>query len=491
MSSGVETFPVNPWVKTFVPHLGWMFFPVGDEVCKILYQGHFEASEQALLWLYLRPGDRALDCGAHVGLYSRLMAQLVGSTGCVRSFEPDSATRQLWEANLKGISQPVAICHPFGLWSCDQNLDLVSEGEGMSSHNFVVVDGGPPNQSRHTIQVKSLDTLPEVNDGSPWHFAKIDCEGAEAEILRGAETLLQSGSVSLLMIEFNEHNLRRQGSSTKGLWEQIETLGFSLSRFSPGSRQLVPAVYEGEIWYENLFACRDAEAINLRLGQAPTGNVEVANDLLQRAQACSQFKELEELNTYKEQAALAKSHQGWALRTEANLITCEGVKEELVKQLEQQAKQREALRFDLATSEGVRSELLKQQEEQAKQREALECDLVASERVRLELLKQQEEQAKQREALRFDLATSEGVRSELLKQLRQEADRTTNLTSAMATLATSLEQSRNRLAASDARLLLVIRALNAQREARGRAEAQLEVVGVSFFTRVAQWIGRI
>lgn len=326
-------------MQVFVPHVGWMWFEREDEVAEILYRGHFEALEQAFLWLYLRPGDRALDCGAHAGLYSRLMALLVEDSGQVRAFEPDPGTRLLWEKNLANAGGAKAVLHPFGLWDCEKHLRFARESEGMSAHNTILLSeenaGGADE-----IHVKSLDGLPDVSEGAPWQFVKIDCEGAEPNIVRGANTLLQAGRFSVLMIEFNEHNLQRMNSSTRNLWETIEGTGYALHRFDPETRQLTPASYKGEIWYENLFACRDVDAINQRIRGAEAANIAVADDLLQRARACDCLKELEELGTYKGRAELAESHQRWALNTEKNLAAC---KEALAASDEQRVKHEAAI----------------------------------------------------------------------------------------------------------------------------------------------------
>lgn len=399
--------------QVFVPHIGWMTFEAGDEVAEILYRGHFEAAEQACLWLYLRPGDRALDCGAHVGLYSRLLAQRVGETGRVDAFEPDPDGRRLWQTNFADAA-PGALptLHPFGLWEADQNLPFAREAHGMSSHNAVLLPAEESSApaAAGEVPVRALDQMPEICDGGPWHFMKIDCEGAEPRILRGAAALLRSGLVSLLMIEFNEHNLRRVNSSTRELWEQVEGLGYTLHRFSPETLQLVPAVCQGEIWYENLFACRQTDAINARLRTADAKHSAVANDLIQRARACDRFKELEELNYYKEKAGLVASHEDWALRTEAALAGSKA------------ALQNSTVRL----------------QEAGRRIEQLNAELVACTQSRVAAVQETQDTTERLEALH--------------------------------------QETWNKLAATEQRLQKTVQALKAQREQRREAQAQLETI---------------
>ena len=58
--------------EVYVPHIGWLTYEDGDDVAELLNRGWFDYREQAFLWVFLRPGDRFLDCGAHVGLFSVL-----------------------------------------------------------------------------------------------------------------------------------------------------------------------------------------------------------------------------------------------------------------------------------------------------------------------------------------------------------------------------------------------------------------------------------
>lgn len=67
--------------EIFVPHAGWLRHDADDEVALFLRQGWFEGTEQALAWLYLRPGDVFIDGGAHVGLFSLLAGRRSGRAG--------------------------------------------------------------------------------------------------------------------------------------------------------------------------------------------------------------------------------------------------------------------------------------------------------------------------------------------------------------------------------------------------------------------------
>src|SRR5262245_5639961 len=77
-----------------------------DQTCTLLYYGgRHELAEMAFMQRYLRPGDRVLDVGAHVGFYSLLAAKLVGLTGHIDAIEgdPKSAARLAENLALNGF----------------------------------------------------------------------------------------------------------------------------------------------------------------------------------------------------------------------------------------------------------------------------------------------------------------------------------------------------------------------------------------------------
>ena len=303
--------------QTFVPHVGWLGHQPNDEVIRLLQEGHFEAKEQAFVWLYLRSGDCFLDAGAHFGLYSLLAACVTEHCADIISIEPDPDTANLLKSNLAlhGITQ-AEVVHA-ALWYEAGRLRLAREVTGLSSHNYVgeSVDG----HASIDVTAIRLDELLSVRNIKRVDFAKIDTEGAELSVLSGASGAISKGYLPLLMIEFTEANLNRSGFTTEDLYRQLVSLGYIICDFDAEDCRLVPMQFAGRIWYQNLFAAADVEAVNQRLRSASSQNRLIAADILARAKACSRFKELQELDYYKNVAAQASANQEWAEKTESLL----------------------------------------------------------------------------------------------------------------------------------------------------------------------------
>lgn len=297
--------------RAYIPHAGWLLHAPGDELVALLRQGYFEAQEQAFFWLYLRPGDWFFDCGAHIGLYSAVAARATDGRCSVFAVEASEATARLLEQNLGASGLGSARVFRKALWSTAGQVSFVDESPNRSAYSRISFDAQQPGSA--PVPAVTLDELVALSGAEEIALVKLDVEGAEPEALEGGRGALGRGVFSVLMIEFTEANLQRRGISTVQLASQVEGLGYRLCALSPETLQLAPFGVESPVWYRNLFAVRDLEAVNRRLASADAAHVEVARDILDRAAACERLKELEELEVVRK---LAESNRQWALNIE-------------------------------------------------------------------------------------------------------------------------------------------------------------------------------
>lgn len=298
----------------YIPHVGWLCHSPGEEVISLLRQGYFEAYEQAFYWLYLRPGDTFIDCGAHIGLYSVIANRVTDGATRIIAIEPSVATAEHLAFNLKQNGVKDVLIIRSAVWRSAGQIRFIDEGEGKAAYARISFDEeGVAGASVPTI---TLDEIVTSAGAKEIALVKIDVEGAEPEALTGGQRAIEKGMLPVLMVEFTEHNLRRRGFSTEKLVKQLKDLDYILCEFSPESLELTPFSSEGPIWYKNLFACRDLDQVNARLRSASNSNRTIARDILDRATACSRFKELEELDRYRDLASEAERIRQWAEQTE-------------------------------------------------------------------------------------------------------------------------------------------------------------------------------
>ncbi|HEV7503808.1 MAG TPA: FkbM family methyltransferase [Thermoanaerobaculia bacterium] len=162
----------------------------------------------AMLRHWVRPGDVVYDCGANLGLYDRFLVSNLGA-GRVVAFEPSPENRRFLAANLAlgGIADrvtvvPVALADEDGL--AEFQVDDVQTASGTLSK----VTGGEPSEGRRNLRLgplteqvlcRRLDTVVAEEKLPLPDVIKIDVEGAEPFLLRGAAGLLRERQPKLVI----------------------------------------------------------------------------------------------------------------------------------------------------------------------------------------------------------------------------------------------------------------------------------------------------
>lgn len=300
----------------FIQHVGWLRHDLGEEVVHLLRQGHFEAAEQAFFWLYLRPDDTFIDCGAHIGLYSVLASQATGGGGRIIAVEANAHTAQHLAFNLNSNGVTKATIIHAAVWDSLGEIRFLESEEGEAAYDHVAFDN---ENAGLAVSAITLNKLVEETGGTTVALVKIDIEGAEPEAIIGGKDAIAAGMLPVLMVEFTENNLRRRGLDTDQLYKLLEELGYTMCEIHPERLQLEPFRPDGPIWYKNLFACRDLSQVNRRLVMASDANRKIALDILARAAACSPFKDLENLEQFKQLAEQSENYRQWAEHSDAAL----------------------------------------------------------------------------------------------------------------------------------------------------------------------------
>jgi FkbM family methyltransferase len=164
----------SPWglivVNRFDQYLGWSFMAYGV----------YNLDEVRFLCDLLGPGDVVLDVGANIGALTVPMAQVPGITA-VHAFEPQPRVRELLEENVHLTTPPdgPVVIHPYALGSAPGILHI-PDIDYTALGNFGGVALGDTGTTE--VEVRTLDSLrlQKVT------LMKVDVEGAEAAVLRGA-----------------------------------------------------------------------------------------------------------------------------------------------------------------------------------------------------------------------------------------------------------------------------------------------------------------
>lgn len=163
-----------------------------------------EEDHIAIVQYVIKPGDIVLDIGANIGFYALMEADLVGASGHVYAIEPDTRNLALLEKNvaLNEFQDRITI-HPGGMSDHD-GIEKMYVAQKTNLNTFVSPDDHAflaPHLVADTadIHMTSIDAFVQKHNIKPT-MIRMDIEGYEVEVLRGArETLAGAETFAILM----------------------------------------------------------------------------------------------------------------------------------------------------------------------------------------------------------------------------------------------------------------------------------------------------
>jgi FkbM family methyltransferase len=125
-----------------------------------------------------------IDVGANIGLYTVMMARKLDRDSTVLAFEPDRSNFEILKVNVHLNGTDNVILHNLGLWLEEGELPLFADPKNPVLKSSLTLK---PTQKLHgqVAQVDTLDHIMETGDVQ-CNLIKIDVEGAEVEVLKGA-----------------------------------------------------------------------------------------------------------------------------------------------------------------------------------------------------------------------------------------------------------------------------------------------------------------
>ncbi len=148
--------------------------------------GEWSDGELALLWQVLRPGMVVVDAGANIGTHAVPLARAVAPNGFVYAFEPQRIVFQTLVANVAINSLTNVFCQQRAL-GAQAGLVQVPPLDYATANNFGGVELGgtlDPDTAPtgEPVEVVRIDDFALA----ACHLIKIDVEGMELAVLRGA-----------------------------------------------------------------------------------------------------------------------------------------------------------------------------------------------------------------------------------------------------------------------------------------------------------------
>lgn len=206
--------------------------PDDQAIAPAMRNGIYEYFEISQLKKVLHPTDVFIDVGACIGIYSIIASKAVGEGGHVIAIEPNDCKYILWNAkendcqNIKIINAAAGDKYKIGY------LNTVPENYGDSCVDTV------PSVSGRQVPIITIDQA--VASRHRVSAIKIDVQGYELEVLRGAHATINQNKRIYILLEYSPEHLAKAGHSMEEMLDYIfDVLGFRVFVFDTPGVQVV------------------------------------------------------------------------------------------------------------------------------------------------------------------------------------------------------------------------------------------------------------
>jgi FkbM family methyltransferase len=173
------------------------------------------------------PGMTLLDVGAHFGLFSLAALHYGGDTARAVAVDasPTAVRMMAIQSRLNQVSDRLTV-----LQACvceHPGVQQMVSGGVLTAGYYVPPAADHPSRDRTTVEATTIDQIVERLGAVPTHV-KIDVEGFEGGVLRGARQTLTSTPAPLLFLELHNEVIRGQGGDPGAILGLLSEYGYDI-----------------------------------------------------------------------------------------------------------------------------------------------------------------------------------------------------------------------------------------------------------------------
>ncbi len=199
-----------------------------DEMYRSVYlNGVYEPFHTKIFLRIVRPRARVLDIGTNFGWYAALFSNWVGRKGFVHAFEPvafiHEYAKETLRLNVSGENVRLNRCALGAEKGKIQVYTFLNLPHGHASTTNL----GRDDALAHDCQVTTLDEYAEAVGLRDCLFMKVDVEGHELEVFRGASDFLKNQMAPIISFEVNVDCLSHRGLRPGDLMDCLRAYGYT------------------------------------------------------------------------------------------------------------------------------------------------------------------------------------------------------------------------------------------------------------------------
>lgn len=203
----------------------------------VLY-GYHELNSTNEVKKIIKPGMRILEIGANIGYYALIETTLAGKNGFLYAFEPSPFNFSLLKKNLEinNIKNTELYQKAIGAKNTTSKF-YVADKSNLSS--FIKRFDMDMYKNGSIIDMEMITLEKFLEDKEQIDFIRMDVEGYENEVLKGAQNILKINPPKHFFIEIHSELLHKKNNSAREIVNYLRNLGYEVSRsFYRGSSEI-------------------------------------------------------------------------------------------------------------------------------------------------------------------------------------------------------------------------------------------------------------
>lgn len=210
--------------KIDISLFGYVFqCDLAEHIQRRIFLFDYDKEAQRFVRENLQAGDTFLDIGANVGFYTLLGASIVGKTGRVIAIEPNPKTFDKMKKTIERNGLENVLALNLGLGRSESEVELFFNSAIGNDSATMVAHGATESMK---VKVVKLDSVAAEHSIDKIAYLKIDVDGFEPEVFKGATNLLAEARIKAMQCEFSDVWLRRMNTSQEIVHSSLLSMGF-------------------------------------------------------------------------------------------------------------------------------------------------------------------------------------------------------------------------------------------------------------------------